>query len=133
VKIIKKEGITERYNRHMRQAAIFDNAMESIGFANAAEKSFRAPTLSVYLYPETSNISDIDFRTMLAEEGVQSAGCLGEFAGKGFRLGHMGNIDKHTLVSAIAAVERACVRCDYKIEFGKAVGILQEGLTTSKG
>ena len=32
------------------------------------------------------------------------------------------------LVSAIAAVERACVKCGYAIEFGKAVGTLQKGL-----
>ena len=128
VRIIKEEGLTERYDRHARQASTFDAALESIGFLNAAEKIFRAPTLSIYFYPEKSNIVDIDFRTILAEEGVQSAACLAEFAGKGFRLGHMGNIDKHILVSAIAAVERACFRCGYKIEFGKAVGVLQEGL-----
>jgi aspartate aminotransferase-like enzyme len=128
VRIIKDEGITERYNRHARQAVIFDAAMESIGFSVAAENIFRSPTLSVYFYPEYSNIVDANFRTILAEEGVQSAGCLAEYAGKGFRLGHMGNIDKHVLVSSIAAVERACYRCGYEIEFGKAVGVLQQGL-----
>ncbi|MCL2768265.1 MAG: alanine--glyoxylate aminotransferase family protein [Synergistaceae bacterium] len=133
VSIIKEEGITERYARHARQAAIIDAAMESIGFLNAAEVICRAPTLSVYLYPEGSNIVDIDFRTILAEEGVQAAGCLAEFAGKGFRMGHMGNIDKHTLVSAVAAVERTCFRCGYKIEFGKAVGVLQKGLAEEIG
>ena len=129
VRIIKEEGITERYNRHARQAVIFDMAMESIGFTVAAENKFRAPTLSVYFYPEKSNIVDADFRRILAEEGVQSAACLAEFAGKGFRLGHMGNIDKHVFVSAIAAVERACFRCGYEIEFGKALGVIQKGLT----
>ena len=128
VRIIKEEGISERYNRHTRQAVVFDSALESIGFTVAAEKDFRSPTLSVYFYPENSGIVDLDFRKILAEEGVQSGACLGEFAGKGFRLGHMGNIDKHILVSAIAAVERACYRCGYKIELGKAVGTLQQGL-----
>jgi aspartate aminotransferase-like enzyme len=132
VQIIKEEGLSERYNRHVRQAAIFDAAMESIGFKVAAETNFRAPTLSVYFYPENSNIVDSDFRMILAEEGVQSAACLAEYAGKGIRLGHMGNIDKHVLVSAIAAVERACFRCGYKIEFGKAVGVLQQGLTKDR-
>jgi aspartate aminotransferase-like enzyme len=129
VRIIKEEGITERYHRHERIATVFDAAMESIGFSVAAEKEFRAPTLSVYFYPEKSNIVDFDFRMILAEEGVQPAACLAEYAGKGFRLGHMGNIDKHILVSTIAAVERACFRCGYGIEFGKAVGVLQQGLT----
>ena len=132
VRIIKEEGLVERYNRHSRQAILFDAAIESMGFTNAAESAFRAPTLSVYFYPEKSNIVDADFRTILAEEGVQSAGCLAEFAGKGFRLGHMGNIDKHVLVSTVAAVERACVRCGYEIEFGKAVGVLQKGLIPIK-
>ena len=128
VRIMKEEGLEERYARHRRQAAVFDAALEAIGFKVAAEKAFRAPTLSVYLYPEGSGIDDMKFRTVLAGEGAQTAGCLGGFAGKGFRMGHMGNIDKHTLVSAIAAVERSCVKCGYAIELGKALGVLQKGL-----
>lgn len=128
IRIMKEEGLEERYARHRRQAVMVDSAMEAIGFKVAAEKQFRAPTLSVYLYPEGSGIDDAKFRTVLAEEGAQTAGCLGGFAGKGFRMGHMGNIDKHTLVSAIGAVERACVKCGYNIEFGKALGVLQKGL-----
>ena len=128
VRIMKEEGLEERYARHRRQAAVFDAALEAIGFKVAAQKAFRAPTLSVYLYPEGSGIDDMKFRTVLAAEGAQTAGCLGGFAGKGFRMGHMGNIDKHTLVSAIAAVERSCVKCGYAIELGKALGVLQKGL-----
>jgi len=128
LRIMKEEGLAERYARHARQGALVDAALEAIGFTVAARKPFRAPTLSVYLYPEGSGIDDVRFRTVLADEGVQSAGCLGDFQGKGFRLGHMGNIDKHTLVSAVGAVERACFKCGYRIEFGKALGVLQEGL-----
>ena len=65
---------------------------------------------------------------MLADEGAQTAGCLGAFAGKGFRMGHMGNIDKHTLVSAVAAIERTCVKCGHRVELGRALGVLQQGL-----
>ena len=130
VRIMKEEGLEERYARHRRQAAMVDDAMEAIGFKVAAEKAHRGPTLSVYLYPEGSGIDDGKFRANLAEEGAQTAGCLGSFAGKGFRMGHMGNIDKHTLVSAVAAVERACVKSGYKVEFGKALGVLQKGLVT---
>ncbi len=128
IRIMKAEGLQERFDRHVRQAAMFDAALESIGFEVAAKNPYRAPTLSVYLYPKGSNIDDAAFRKVLAEEGAQTAGCLGAYAGKGFRMGHMGNVDKHVLVSAIAAVERACVKCGYAIEFGKAVGTLQKGL-----
>lgn len=127
-RIIQEEGLEERYSRHERQAAYFVSAMEALGFKVAAEKGHRAPTLSVFLYPENSGLQDLEFRTKLAEEGVQSAGCLGDFAGKGFRLGHMGNIDKHTLVGTIASVERACLKCGFKIQPGKGLAVLQEAL-----
>lgn len=126
VRIMKEEGLEERYARHVRQAGYFTAAMEALGFKVAAPKESRAPTLSIFFYPE--GLDDVTFRNTLAAEGVQSAGCLGDFAGKGFRLGHMGNIDKHILVGTIAAVERACVKCGVKIQLGKGVGALQEGL-----
>ena len=107
---------------------MFDASLEALGFRVAAEKALRASTLSVYLYPEGSGIDDAKFRTVLAGEGAQTAGCIGGFPGKGSRIGHMDKIDKHTLVSAIAAVERSCVKCGYNIEFGKALGVLQKGL-----
>lgn len=128
IRIIREEGIEERYARHIRQAAMFDGAMESLGFEVAAEEGYRAPTLSVYKYPEGAEVDDASFRAVLGEEGVESAGCLGKYKGVAFRMGHMGNIDKHTLVSSIAAVERACMRCGVEIEPGRAVGTLQRGL-----
>ena len=128
VRIMQEEGLEERYARHTRQAAIFAAAMEAMGFKTAATKENRASTLSVFLYPDGSGLDDAAFRTKLAEEGVQAAGCLGGFAGKGFRLGHMGNINKHILVGTIASVERACIKCGYKIEPGKGLAALQSGL-----
>jgi len=128
VRIMQEEGLEERYARHTRQAAIFVAALEAMGFKTAAAKEIRGSTLSVFLYPADSGLDDVAFRTKLAEEGVQSAGCLGAFAGKGFRLGHMGNIDKHVLVGTIASVERACIKCGYKIDPGKGLAVLQAGL-----
>jgi len=40
----------------------------------------------------------------------------------------MGNIDKHILISAVAAIERTAVRNGIKLELGRALGILQRGL-----
>jgi aspartate aminotransferase-like enzyme len=128
VRILREEGLEERYARHTRQAAIFVSAMEALGFRPAAKKSCRASTLTIFLYPEGAGLEDGAFRARLAEEGVQSAGCLGIFAGKGLRLGHMGNIDKHTLVGTVAAVERACIGCGCAIAPGKGLAVLQEGL-----
>lgn len=128
LEIIKEEGLEERYARHKRQAAVVDEAVSSMGFSVLADKAFRAPTLAVYLYPEEAGIDDAKFRAIAADEGIYIAGCLGNYAGKGFRMGHMGNIDKHILISAVAAIERTAVRNGIKLELGRALGILQRGL-----
>lgn len=127
LEIIKSEGIKERYARHVRHAVLFDEAISSMGFSILADEGYRAPTLSVYLYPGEFNIDDSKFRSLVAEEGAYIAGCLGDYAGKGFRMGHMGNIDKHILISAVASIERAAMRSGIKLEPGKALGILQRG------
>ncbi|KRT34874.1 pyridoxal-phosphate-dependent aminotransferase family protein [Acetomicrobium hydrogeniformans] len=127
LEIIKSEGIKERYARHVRHATLFDEAISSMGFSILADEGYRAPTLSVYLYPGEFNIDDSKFRSLVAEEGAYIAGCLGDYAGKGFRMGHMGNIDKHILISAVASIERAAMRSGIKLEPGKALGKLQRG------
>lgn len=128
VRIIKEEGLEERYDRHIRIAKLFDDALEAIGFKVAAEKGFRAPTLSVYLYPESEHVDDAKFRSLVGAEGAQVAGCLGAYAGIGFRMGHMGNIDKHVMIGAVAAVERACIKLGMTVQPGAALAVMQAGL-----
>jgi aspartate aminotransferase-like enzyme len=126
VRIMKEEGLENRYERHLKQAKAVQAALETIGFGILAEKEHRAVTLSNVLYPE--GVDDVQFRKVLAEEGAMVAGGLAAYAGKMFRLGHMGNIDKHTIVSTVAAIERAAVKCGMKVEFGTGLKVIQEGL-----
>lgn len=126
VRLIKEEGIENRYERHRKNAIAMQAALESLGFRILAAEDCRAVTLSNLVYPE--GIDDGEFRGLLAEEGIVVAGGLGAYAGKMFRLGHMGNIDKHDLVSVIATIERALYRVGVSTELGKGVGILQEHL-----
>lgn len=128
VRIIRQEGLEERYRRHIACADAVREAMRALGFGIGAEKEYAAPTLSVILYPEGNNLDDAKFRNTVYEEGVHVAGCLGDFAGKGFRIGHMGNIDNHTLISLVAAIERGCVKCGYEIELGSGVAVIQKAL-----
>ena len=101
-------------------------ALEELGFILLAEKEYRAVTLSNVLYMD--GIEDGEFRKILAEEGVVVAGGLGQYAGKMFRLGHMGNIDIHDLVSTMSAIERTLYRLGIKDVLGKGVGKLTEEL-----
>ena len=126
VKMIKEEGIENRYARHKKTGRAMQKAVEGLGFKILAKPENRAVTLSDVIYPE--GIDDAKFRGLLAEEGIVVAGGLGPWAGKMFRLGHMGNIDKHDMISVIATIERALYKAGAPVELGKGVGILQKAL-----
>ena len=116
VRIIKEEGLEERYDRHERVSNAFNDALEALGMKPLAKKDYRCSTLSCVLYPE--GVNDAEFRKTLAEEGVMVGGGLAAYAGKMFRIGHMGNIDDHTVYSVIAAIERTLIKLGYKYEKG---------------
>ncbi len=119
LRLIKEEGLEERFKRHRRDADAIQTALKEIGFEILAEPERRAATLSNVIYPE--GIEDEEFRSILREEGVVVAGGLGDYAGKLFRLGHMGNIDSHIITSTISAIERSLVRCGFDHDPGRGV------------
>lgn len=119
--VIDEEGIENRYDRHEKQGAAMRKALESLGFTVTAEKGVQAPTLTNCFYME--GIEDQAFRTAVLEEGIMIAGALGEYAGKAFRIGHMGNADLHDLTAALSAIERALVKIGVDIQLGKSIGV----------
>ena len=94
--------------------------MESIGLSILAAPECRANTLSCVIYP--AGIDDAKFRAAMLDEGVVVAGALGAYAGKAFRVGHMGNATENDMIITLAAVERALKACCTSVELGKAVG-----------
>ena len=122
LRIIKEEGVENRYQRHIKVAKAMQAALEELGFTILAEKEHRAVTLSNVIYMD--GVEDGEFRKVLAEEGAVVAGGLGAYAGKMFRLGHMGNIDTHDLVSTMSAIERTLHRLGVKDVLGKGVAVL---------
>ncbi|MDR3281217.1 MAG: alanine--glyoxylate aminotransferase family protein [Synergistaceae bacterium] len=128
MRIIKEEGLENRFKRHRAYAAAIRKTISAMGFKSGAEENVASPTVTVGLYPEACGLDDAAFRNAVYDEGAHIAGCLGDFAGKGFRIGHMGNIDEHTLVSLIASIERACIKCGYKIEPGVGLAVMQKAL-----
>ena len=124
--IISEEGLKARDARHHKNAQAIHKALEAIGFSILAKPECRADTLSVCIYP--NGVDDAKFRAAMFEEGVVVAGALGAYAGKAFRLGHMGNIDQNTIVQALSAVERSLKACGCDIRYGTAVGAYMEAI-----
>ncbi len=104
VRIIKAEGLENRYARHIKIARAVQAALLAMGFKLLAEDGYRSVALSNIIYPD--GIDDVSFRKAMYSEGVVVAGGLGAYAGKMFRMGHMGNIDLHDVTAVISAIER---------------------------
>jgi aspartate aminotransferase-like enzyme len=82
--------------------------------------------LSVLIYPE--GIDDAKFRSTMIQEGVVVAGALASYAGKAFRIGHMGNATTGDIIRALSAIERSLKACGANVKLGAAVGAYQEAL-----
>jgi len=124
IRIIKDEGVEARCERHMKNARAVQKALEALGFKILADKACRAVTLSNIIYPE--GIDDLEFRKTLIEEGIIVAGGLGAYAGKMFRLGHMGNVDVNDIAAALSTIERALSRAGKLEKAGLGVGVYLE-------
>ncbi|WP_458861774.1 pyridoxal-phosphate-dependent aminotransferase family protein [Acidaminobacterium chupaoyuni] len=124
VRMIKEEGMKPRYERHLKNARAMQKALEALGFRILAEEGHRAVTLSNLIYPD--GINDAQFRSTLLDEGIVVAGGLAAYAGKMFRLGHMGNIDINDEVTVLGVIERALNRCGHAVPYGKSVGVYLE-------
>lgn len=121
VRIIEDEGLKARYERHLKNARAVQKALLALGFTILAEEGHRAVTLSNVIYPE--GVDDMEFRKALIEEGIIVAGGLGPYAGKMFRLGHMGNIDANDISAVLSTIERALNRFGKLEKFGAGVGV----------
>ena len=120
-KIIAEEGLAARAARHRKNADAVACALEAVGCKILAAEGCRASTLSVVLYPD--GVDDAAFRSnMINAENVVVANALGAYAGKAFRLGHMGNITENDMIVALSAVERSLMTCGAAVQPGAAVG-----------
>ena len=124
VQIIMDEGLENRFARHEKQGAAMRRALRSLGFKILAAEGYEAPTLSNVIYMD--EVDDAQFRSLVQEEGIIVAGGLGPYAGKTFRIGHMGNADIHDLVCALAAIERTLRRLGVPVKLGSSVGVFME-------
>ncbi len=99
------EGLPARFERHRRVAAMIRDGMSELGFTPLTNPAYVAPTLSVLALPEGAD--DAKLRAGMAERGVLIAPCLGPWAGRGVRIGHMGTVTESDAARTIDAAAAA--------------------------
>lgn len=102
LRLVLQEGLEERWSRHQKIGAELLSALEERGFHPVPPEGYRMPQLATVWLPE--GFEDRPNRTRLLEEfGIEVAGGLGEFAGKVWRVGVMGESGTHENVKAFVA------------------------------
>lgn len=125
--IIMQEGIEARCRRHEALGKAIRQAIKVYGMKILAQEEAAASTLSCILYPQ--GIDDAKFRSALAGKGLIVAGALGSLAGKGFRLGHMGNTSNDTFIKALRIIAETLQEQGQQVDGIKAEKVFMETFT----
>jgi aspartate aminotransferase-like enzyme len=128
LEMIHTEGIENVWKRHERMAHAIRAGIVAMGlklFSN--EPSYAVTPVWV---PE--GVEWKAFNKVLKNDfGITVAGGQDDYAGKIFRISHLGYYDEIEMVGVIAAIERALLACNWKCEPGLGVKAVQAYLMAS--
>jgi len=89
LRIVLEEGLEKRFERHKRYHKILKEGLEKMGFEFVVAPDYRLPNLNAIKIPP--GYDDLLVRTRLLNEyNIEIGAGLGDFAGKVWRIGLMG-------------------------------------------
>lgn len=124
LRMLLNEGLENRFRRHHILADGFRASMDALNLKMVADRESTADTVTAVYYPE--RIDDAVFRNEMKNRGIMVASTLGPLKGKGFRVGHMGNISQNDIMSTIGAIEATLRHLEYKFNYGAGLKAAQE-------
>ena len=89
LRIVLEEGLEKRFERHLRNHQILREGLEAMGFEFLVAPEYRLPMLNAIRIPAGFDDAVIRGR-LLNEYNIEIGAGLGEFAGKVWRIGLMG-------------------------------------------
>ena len=90
LRLVLEEGLEKRFDRHRNNHLLLKEGLEELGFEFIVKEGFRLPMLNAVKLP--TGVEDGPIRRRLLDEfNIEVGGGLGDFAGKIWRVGLMGN------------------------------------------
>jgi serine---pyruvate transaminase len=128
--MIRAEGIENVWSRHRRLATGLRAGIAALGLKLFSDSPSYAVT-PVWLPPgvEWTAFSG----ALKSGDGITVAGGQGEYAGRIFRVSHLGYYDDLDMVAVVAALERALAASGHPVTFGAGVAATQRELANSAG
>jgi len=89
LKMVVEEGLEARWARHLANAKLLWDGLESLGLKLVVPEAYRLPSLTTVYVPEGVDDAAVRGR-LLRDYNIEIAGGLGIFKGKAWRIGLMG-------------------------------------------
>ena len=132
LRMMMEEGIDNRIERHARVADALRAGLDALGMSLLADPEYRLNPLTTVAVPE--GIEDAKVRrTLLDDYGIEIGGGLGEFRGKAWRIGLMGDSAREMNVFALlSALESILSDNGYEVAYGASLAAAQRALAARK-
>ncbi len=109
LRLVQEEGLEARFERHRRNSRELLEGLQELGLRPSVEERFRLPTLNAIRVPE--GVEDAAVRRRLLHDfNIEIGGGLGDFAGKIWRIGLMGESSTRANVVYLLAALRELLR-----------------------
>lgn len=101
-RLVLEEGLENRFKRHIASHQLLKQELEALGFKFVVKEGYRLPMLNAVKLPE--GVDDAKVRSQLLNEyNIEVGGGLGQFAGKIWRVGLMGESSNPNYVNTLVA------------------------------
>lgn len=120
LKIIREEGLENRFKRHATCAKAFYNGFEALKLTTYPKEDVRSNTVIVVNVPSKVNCDKVR-QTMRERYKVIIAGGIGKLRRLIFRIGCMGIISEAETLATINAFENALADLNYPVDFGAGI------------
>ena len=106
LRIVMEEGLPARWERHARQHRALKSGLEALRFRYLADPQHQLPMLNAVALPDGLDEAALRKR-LLGEYAIEVGAGLGEFKGKAWRIGLMGESATERHVSALLSALEA--------------------------
>jgi len=100
LRIVLEEGLEKRFERHYRNHLVLRDGLEAMGFEFIVAPQYRLPMLNAVRIPVGFDDAVIRGK-LLNEYNIEIGSGLGEFAGKVWRIGLMGESSKVNYINRL--------------------------------
>jgi aspartate aminotransferase-like enzyme len=118
LEMLRAEGIENIWQRHERLATAVRSGVVALGLKLFSE--FPSYAVTPVWLPEGMDWKVFN-KILKSKYGITIAGGQDDYAGKIFRISHLGYYDELDMVTMVAALEMTLKECGYKFELGAGV------------